>query len=198
MGGGLVLAGLLLIVGISSGNAPIFVSEIFYCDGCLADLAVMKDNISLRTDPIQSAPAIQGPALNKGAKLESTREFMTRTISAGHIQVLKTTVIHGRSFGRINRLAKTQYDAAPKGYKQFSVDPGDQIEELQDLSEGSCLAKIKDQVIEVGACRWLEGFNPKTNPDEGHFKVLDKSKTETWIKVRNSGREGWVFLDELF
>ena len=65
IGRNFIIVGVFLISGISTGNAPVFESEIFYCDGCLTNLVVTRDNVSLRENPSLSAAPIHGAVLKQ-------------------------------------------------------------------------------------------------------------------------------------
>jgi hypothetical protein len=154
-------------------STSFFETSQFACDGCQGPLIVMKETV-MRERPSNSAVRVAGPVLKKDSKLEH-QEFLTRTLAPGHIEVLGPTQIGGRP-----------------------VKPGDKVEELVYLSEGFCLTRINGDVVEA-ECRWLDGFNPETNPDAGKFRRVSKSQTETWVKVQDekSQRTGWVLMHGL-
>jgi hypothetical protein len=111
-----------------------------------------------------------------------------QTIEVGHIRALRTTRVTGRMLGVINVLSREDYYKGKFAAVTLEVQPGVDVEYLQDRAESTCFVRIAGKVIEADSC-------PPN--DKAMFRVETEPKTEWWIHVLTSRNDrGWVLVTD--
>ena len=163
-------------------QGPTIVSDMWPGEGIPQFAA--KTILRLHREPSRAAPWLR-VTVGKGVLLQfdSTRYA---TMRSGQIIARSAGAIHGRVLGRVSYLSEAQYYADSILSREILYQRGDTVEYLQYRAEGTCVVRIKGDVIDAEDC---PAFNPNG------FAVRSEPDTEWWIWVRSATAQGWLLVD---
>lgn len=159
-------------------TAAEFQSEIPPGEGPLT--LVAKTDAPLFVRPDKRSEKVAGDEVKKGEMLGRGRHLY-RTLKPGRITVTSPFQVKAHSYGAINLLTRMSSSTL----KTFSFEPGDLIEYLQYRSEGFCILRIGNEVIEA------------PEPDPRRTTRKTKPVNEWWVLALGSfeAERGWALVD---
>lgn len=172
---------------LSTPQGPLLISDLWPGEG-VPHFAANTKTLDLheqpsRTSPLHRVPTSPGAAID----FDSTR-FMT--LRAGHVLARESGELSGRVFGRVTHVSKAMYYAATIPSRATGYAKGDTLEYLQDRAEGTCMMRVRGEVIEADECPTI---------DSAAFATLTQPQTEWWIHVVMSrASQGWLLIDPRF
>jgi hypothetical protein len=167
----------MLAVAIPSTAAE-FQSEMPPGEGPLT--LVAKANAPLFVRPDKRSKKVIGDEVKKGEILGRGRHLY-RALKPGRIIVTSPFQVQAHSYGAIDLLTRMSSSTL----KTFSFEPGDLIEYLQYRSEGFCVLRIGNEVIEA------------PEPDSHRTTIKAKPVNEWWVLALGSfeSERGWALVD---
>lgn len=143
-----------------------------------------------RIEPRSDAATGTALQVKKGHVLEFG-ETRYRTIVSGRLEVTKDAEVKGRRLGPVRRLSREEYYSDRYPTEALPVRAGEVIEYLQPRAEGSCIVRIRGEIVDADPCPHVHG------DPAAEFAVLEaEPKTEWWVQVLLKGRpEGWLLVD---
>jgi hypothetical protein len=143
----------------------------------------------LRTEPHRNSPTGTVLQVRKGQSVEFGKTLY-RTTVPGRLKVLRDSQVTGRRLGSIFRLSREDYYSDRYTIGSLTVRAGEVIDYLQYRAEGSCLVRIRGEVIEADPC-------PDSVVDPiDRFELETEPQTEWWVQVLLEGQpNGWALVD---
>ena len=144
------------------------------------------DEMVLRKTPMVLSGIVDTIRLARGEVIK-TIDVRFRTVTPGFFIAREDVSIHGRRYGRVFYLSRTDYYRGGGPHETFRFSKGDTIEYLQYRAEGSAFLRMDGVVMkaELGS------------PEAMSLREIRRPQLELWIKVEDSyGRSlGWTQLE---
>ena len=143
--------------------------------------------IVLRTAPMAQASVADTISPARGETIKPS-DVRFRTVIPGLFLAREDVAIHGRSYGRVFYLSRTDYRRGGGRYGTFSFSKGDTIEYLQYRAEGWTFLRMGGVVI----CAEL--LSEEAVP----LKEIRRPQLELWIQVADPDDNplGWYKLED--
>lgn len=147
----------------------------------------ITNELVIREAPSTSARIVRGLPVLGGQDI-AFDESLYRTLEAGHVEVMATTMLTGRMLGTTRHLSSDAYYKGEFPIQTLDFKKGDMINYLQYRAEGTCFMQVAGQVMDADPC---------PTEDDGIFRVDSPPKTEWWIRIIKDGVPvGWVMVDD--
>lgn len=179
----------ILLVSLFGWNqvvSPVFEVDLWPGEGRPVFETVGKELRLLET-PLQSANVMRNLAFPEGTRLRFD-ETRYQTLEPGRIEVLRDTVISGRTIGDRSLLTRDEYYSGAFPQESHEVRRGEAIEYLQYRAEGTCFVRIGSVVIDAEMCPVFI---------EAAFSQLSEPKVAWWIRIVDDSRAmGWLLVED--
>ena len=162
---------MLLLTVLLALQSPVFTLEMWPGEG-VPRFVANKASLELYSEASRGA-AKHRLATRSGAPIDFDRTKYI-TVRAGRIVARKRGTTSGRVFGKIGSLSKELYYADKVPTRAVAYAARDTLEFLQDRAEGTCIMRIRGEVVESDPC---------PGSDKEAFTTLDEPHIEWWIRV---------------